>query len=174
VVLRELAAWREEEAQRRNKPRASILGDEILVDLSRRAPTDGETLRNFRGQFARAVGRYEREILAAVQRALATPRDAWPAPPAHQSGPQPGSGVLELMQAALRLCADAAQIAPTMVATNADLHALVESHLAGEAVDLPVLRGWRNQIAGQRLLALLRGEIALRVDARKQRAVIEE
>src|SRR6185369_5339681 len=48
AVLRELAAWREEQARERNKPRATIARDEVLVEIARKAPTNLEALRGLR------------------------------------------------------------------------------------------------------------------------------
>lgn len=173
VVLRELAAWREEEAQRRNKPRGTILSDELLVELARRAPEQEDAVRNFRGQFARVAERHATQIVAAVRRALALPRSEWPSAFATSNLPPPNAGVIELMQATLRVCAETARISPSMVATTADLQALVEAHAAGTHLDLPLLCGWRREIAGATLLALLDGKAALRLDPKAHRVRVD-
>lgn len=173
AVLRELAAWREEEAQRRNKPRGSVLSDELLVDLARRAPDSEEALRMFRGQFARVVARHAAAILAAVQRALALPRKAWPQAAEARRLPAAPAGVIELLQATLRLCAEAAHIAPSMVATSADLQLLIEAHAVRQHEQLPILNGWRREIAGEQLLALLEGRATLRLDPATRRVRLE-
>jgi ribonuclease D len=173
AILRELAAWREEEAQRRNKPRGGVLSDEVLVELARRAPERAEALRNFRGQFARAAERYSSAIIAAVKRALELPQEEWPHIAHSNHAPAPNPGVIELLQAVLRLSAEEAGIAPTMVATSADLHALVDAYALGKHPELPLLAGWRNEIAGSRLVALLEGKASLRVDAKTQSVKLE-
>src|SRR5262249_51585449 len=98
AILRELAAWREEEAQRRNKPRGGLLSDEVLVELARRSPDKPEALRNFRGQFARAAQRHSSAIIAAVKRAVQLPQDEWPAVVHGNHAPAPNAGVIELLQ----------------------------------------------------------------------------
>ena len=47
-VLREVAAWREHEAKRRDRPRGRILRDEILIEIARRNPAGPETLATCR------------------------------------------------------------------------------------------------------------------------------
>src|SRR6201993_3674320 len=74
AVLREVAAWREEEAQRRDLPRSRILKDETLCEIAAHAPTDVEHLARCRG-LSRAVAenRQGQSILAAVRRSLDLP-----------------------------------------------------------------------------------------------------
>src|SRR5689334_7874255 len=49
AVLREVAAWREEEAQRRDLPRNRVLRDETLCEIAAHTPTDVEHLARCRG-----------------------------------------------------------------------------------------------------------------------------
>jgi ribonuclease D len=174
AILRELAAWREEEAQRRNKPRGGILSDEVLVELARRAPEKPEALRNFRGQFARAAQRHTTAIIDAVRQAIELPQEEWPQVVHGNHAPAPNAGVIELLQAVLRLSAEESGIAPTLVATSADLHALVEAFASGRQAELPLLAGWRHEIAGANLVALLEGKAALRLEPKSQKVKLEK
>lgn len=174
AILRELAAWREEEAQRRNKPRGGILSDEVLVELARRAPDKPESLRNFRGQFARAAQRHTTAIIDAVKQAIDLPQEEWPQVVHGNHAPAPNAGVIELLQAVLRLSAEESGIAPTLVATSADLHSLVEAFALGRQAELPLLAGWRHEIAGANLVALLEGKAALRLDPKSQKVKLEK
>jgi ribonuclease D len=51
-----------------------------------------------------------------------------------------------------------------MVATSADLQTLVEAKQNRTALDVPILRGWRRQLAGDLLLQVLDGAVAITVD----------
>ncbi|NJN70330.1 MAG: ribonuclease D, partial [Nitrospira sp.] len=49
AILRELAAWREGEAKRRNVPRSRVVRDEVLLQLARHPPRQMDELRKVRG-----------------------------------------------------------------------------------------------------------------------------
>ncbi len=172
AILRELAAWRDGEARQRDKPRGSILRDEILVELARRAPTTATMLRGLRGFHSREIERSADQILAAVARALALPKTEWPEPARTTTESAP-TGLVEVLQAVLRVRAEQAHMAPGLLATTADLEALAVRHGSGGADELPILQGWRRKIAGEHLLRLLEGRAALRVDPATHRLRIE-
>lgn len=164
VVLRELAAWREDTARQRDKPRGSIIRDEALVEIARKAPTNVSVLRSLRGVRSRELDRHADEVVARVTHALSLPKDQWPEPPP-SPGPAPSTGVVELLQAVVRARADDAHIAPSLLATHADLQELTQRHITGGAKDLPIMQGWRRRMAGNDLSALLDGRAAVHIDA---------
>ncbi|MBI4515822.1 MAG: ribonuclease D [Deltaproteobacteria bacterium] len=173
AILRELAAWREEEARQRNKPRGSLMKDDLLVELARRAPTTPAALRQLRGLYSRELERSGTAIVAAVERALALPKHEWPESPqrhGHESAP---TGLVELLQAVLRSCAEHAHIAPTLLATTGDLEQLAIRHGTPPALELPVLQGWRREIAGEQLLRLLNGQATVCVESETRRLRLE-
>lgn len=164
AVLRELAAWREDMARDRDKPRGSIVRDEALVEIARKAPTTVAALRGLRAVRSRELDRHAEEVVARVAHAIALPKDQWPEPPP-SPGPAPSTGVVELLQAVVRARADDAQIAPSLLATHADLQELSQRHITGNTKDLPIMQGWRRRIAGNDLSALLEGRAAVAIDA---------
>ena len=163
VVLKALAEWREEIAKTRNKPRASIVRDEALVEIARKAPTAIDGLRGLRAVHSRDLERHAGDVVRRIAAALETPKETWPQPPPPPTA-TPSTGVVELLQAVLRLRAEDAGIAPTLLATNADLQLLVQRHAAGAATELPIMQGWRHTIAGGALMALLEGRASVSLD----------
>ena len=164
AILRELAAWRETEARRRNVPRGRVLRDEVLLQLARHPPRTVEELRGLRGMHGSEIDRNGEQLIAVINTALALPPSGWPEVPRERK-PEPESiGLVELLQAVLKARAAEAEIAPTLLATSADLQALVEAKEKKATVDLPLLRGWRRELAGNILLQVLEGTVMVSVD----------
>jgi hypothetical protein len=62
-------------------------------------------------------------------------------------------------------------IAPEVIASGREIDALASG--AGEGEDLAVTRGWRRVLVGDRLLAIARGEVAMRYDAVRKEVVAD-
>lgn len=164
AVLRELAAWRESEARRRNVPRGRVMRDEVLLQLARHPPRSLDELRAVRGLHGSEVDRHGEAVLALMQAALALPASSWPDVPKERKVEPESTGMLELLQAVMKAQAAHQEIAPALLATTSDLQALVDARAQGAMPDLPVLRGWRRALLGDLLLQVLSGEVAVRID----------
>lgn len=162
-VLRELAIWRENEARSRNLPRRRLLPDQAMVNLARLAPTSRGEVRDMRHLPQGPVQRSLDDILEVIKRAKAIPREDWPTKPrpARQDLPP---GMTELLAALLRSVAEEKNIASTLLATSSDLSAIVNNRRHLDQLDVPVLKGWRRRLIGQRFVDLLEGRIAVRID----------
>jgi ribonuclease D len=163
AVLRELAAWREGEAKRRNVPRGRVMRDEVLLQLARHPPSSVSELRAVRGLHGSEADRNGDTILAAIQTALALPPGEWPEVPKERRPEPESAGLVELLQAVLKARAMDEEIAPTLLATSADLQALVDAKDRAD-LDLPLLKGWRRDLLGNILLDVLDGKIAVTID----------
>ena len=164
AVLRKLAAWREAEARRRNVPRGRVVRDEVLLQLARHPPKSVHELRGLRGVHSSEVERHGEQLLATITAALALPPSAWPEVPRERKPDPESTGIVELLQAVLKARAAEEGIAPTMLATSADLQTLLEARQNRTALDVPILRGWRRQLAGGLLLEVLDGAVTITVD----------
>ncbi len=164
AVLRELAAWREAEARRRNVPRGRVMRDEVLLQLARHPPKSVSELRGLRGVHSSEVDRHGEQLLATITSALALPPTAWPEVPRERKPDPESTGIVELLQAVLKARAAEEGIAPTMLATSSDLQTLVEAKQNRATLDVPILRGWRRQLAGDLLLKVLDGAVTITVD----------
>ncbi len=163
AVLRELAAWREGEAKRRNVPRGRVMRDEVLLQLARHPPRHLHDLRTVRGLHGSEIDRNGEMILATIQTALALPPSAWPDVPKERKPEPESGGVVELLQAVMKARALEHEIAPSLLATTADLQALVDAKHRAD-LDLPLLKGWRKELLGTTLLRILDGSLSVRID----------
>jgi ribonuclease D len=103
-------------------------------------------------------------LIATITSSLALQPSDWPHVPKDRK-PEPESiGLVELLQAVLKARAAEAEIAPTLLATSADLQALVEAKEKHKTADLPLLRGWRRELIGELLLQILDGGVTVSVD----------
>jgi ribonuclease D len=167
AVLRDLAAWRETEARRRNLPRGRVMRDEVLLQLARHPPKNVEELRGLRGLHGSEIDRNGEQLIATITASLALPPSAWPEIPRDRK-PEPESiGLVELLQAVLKARAAEAEIAPSLLATTADLQTLVEAKENKRSPDLPLLRGWRRELVGDLLMHILDGRMTVSVDPAK-------
>lgn len=163
AVLRELARWREEAAARRDLPRGWVLKDPTLVELARRSPTSTGALRNIRGINPKEVDRSGSEILAAVERGRKAPRVELEKAPSRavQARARMLAG---LADALVRARCERASIAVEAVTTRAGLEALLADAISGKADPSRhrLLRGWRRELAGEAVVDLASGRIALK------------
>jgi ribonuclease D len=158
ALVRELAAWRELAAQKRDLPRNRIIRDEAILEIATHPPKTREDLARVRalGKSV-AEGRLGADIMAAVERARDLPEAELPQLPPQKSVP-PGLGpMVELMRVLLKLCAEESDVAPRLIADNDDLEAIA----AEDHADIRALQGWRAELFGHDALDLKRGRLAL-------------
>jgi ribonuclease D len=164
AVARELVEWRERTAERHNRPVQGVLSDAGLVEVARRRPASAEDLAKIRGVGGNAQGRRARELLDAVARARRRPADP---PPQGSRNPPPkpeDMPLVALAESLARARAREAGLAYELLAARADLQAIVTAvRTGGERPDVRTLRGWRAKLAGDDLIDLLEGRIALSV-----------
>lgn len=142
-----LAYWREEEARRCNRPRRWILKDEALLALAEHNPDSHDALART-GALPPAVLRKHGEALLVLL------REAEQAEPPERPAPARLEPALDRqarkLMARLRQLAEQHRISAPLVATRRDIEALVLGRR-----DLPLLSGWRRELAGEDLLRLL-------------------
>ena len=173
-VLRELAAWRELEAQRRDVPRNRVLRDEILLEIAHHTPTNSQTLRRTRGLGEKAAhGPIGSAILDAVKRGLKTPKAQWPQLPTRPELPRGIGPTADLIKVLLKKVSEDANVAGRLIASSADVDLIAG---LGENADVLALRGWRREIFGKDALRLRAGELALAIKGKQStvQEIIEE
>lgn len=166
AVAQRIAAWREEYAREVDRPKRRILSDELVVDISRQVPTEMAQLERMRALSDGIRKKHGRKLLELVQEASNTDRSDWPKPQTRVSLRPVDDGVVDLCSAILQLQARRGQVNAGLLANRDELKRLA----AGER-DLKVLRGWRKQLAGDRLLELVEGRLRLYI--KDDRLIVE-
>ena len=165
AILRELAGWRELEAQARDMPRNRVLRDEALVEIAHHAPRSPGDLARTRGLGKRmAEGGAGAAILEAVERGLAVPIEECPRSEKKEPLPRGLGPVSDLMKVLLKMKCEEHHVAQRLVANSDDIERLAAF---GDKAEVPALAGWRRKIFGDDALALKRGDIAVLVAGRK-------
>ena len=157
-IARELAAWREDRAERRNIPRKWVMSDDTLLALVKRNPMRVEEFRSIRG--TDQLG--ERDVdgaLMAIKRGASCPHDRLPLMVrGHRQISPELESVTDLMYALIRLVAERSGVATSVIASRDDLADYIE-----HPEQSPLREGWRFELVGSRLDDLLSGNMGLTV-----------
>lgn len=164
AVLRELAAWREEEARRANRPRGHVVRDEVLVEFARRKPTSVGEIGAVQGISDKLLRRYGHDLAEAVERGLAVPKAERPPPPQRRRLDDAEAARLDLAQALVKGRSLDGDLDPVLVSNRAGVERLVLAGPDAAPAEHPLLRGWRASFVGDDLLEILRGNGAVTVD----------
>ena len=165
AVLQAVAAWREHEARERDVPRGRVLKDDAIYEIAQQQPRDTAALARLRTtpkgweRSSSAAG-----LLAAVNAALAIPKDDMPKLPKTFQPPEGTSAAAELLKVLLRIVAEKQGVAAKVLASSDEIDRIAAE---GEKADVPALQGWRRAVFGDAALKLVRGEIGIKFDKRR-------
>ncbi len=122
AVLKEVAAWREREARQRDQPRSRILKDDAVYEIAQQQPKDEAALSRLR-TVSKGFERSNagREILAAVARALAIPKNELPPIPRPPIQPEGTASAVEFLRVLLKIVVDERGVAGRLIASGDDL-----------------------------------------------------
>ena len=166
AVLAALAAWREREGARRDKPTSWVIPDRTLVEIAHRRPATRAALENERGLPDRIRGADADALLAALREGESAPPPPTPTPPSPEM--QQRLDVLGPLGAVLVTArAAAVNLAPSLLATRDEIAAFLLAAIRGETDDLPLGNGWRRELAGAGLIELAAGRLVLGADAQR-------
>ena len=161
ALLRELAAWRERDAQRRDLPRARILKDEQILDIAAQCPRTAKDLARTRGiSDDMARGKIGKAVLTAIETALALPQDHYPMPKERHEKPVAQNAISDLLKVLLKHCCDEAKVAQRLVCSAQDLDKIATD----QDDNHPAMTGWRYEVFGKAAQKLKRGELSIHLD----------
>jgi ribonuclease D len=143
AVLRELAAWREEEARHRDWPRGHVLPDDLLIVLAQRKPRTLPELADLHDMPRNMPDEVMSDILEAISRGLAVPADECPRPAGEGTKPSVKNRATRILAQLGDLCAPY-NIDPALVAARTELEAFLSLHDQGATTGHPFVTGWRR------------------------------
>jgi ribonuclease D len=165
AVLRELAAWRETEAQRRDVPRNRVLRDEQLAEIAHHTPKSAEQLARTRGLGDKlAHGNYGQHILEAIKKGQGLAEGDCPQPKRKAKLPRGLGPVTDLLKVLLKMKSEDSEVAGKLLASAADIELIAAF---GEDADVRAMKGWRRDVFGDDALKLRAGDLSLSVKGRK-------
>lgn len=170
TLLRELAAWREARAQRKNTPRHSFIKDDALLAICALCPQTKEELlqiRNLRRDIAE--GRLGDEIIEVLNQFNKISPDNYVCPPQTKDWQDKNSPLFELLKLLLKIVSQEHGIVSRLLASDDDLR----EFCAGNDENNAVLNGWRHEIFGRQAEALRAGKLALRYNPDTRDIVFE-
>ncbi len=159
AVVRELYVWRDSVAARQNRPPRSVLRDEILVDVGRRAPTKEEDVALIRG--------LPKGLVSGLMDAIRMAKNLVPAEypePGERDNDQPHVQLLaSLLNIVLAEWSMRNHLAPNQVATMSDLKSVVRARQPCGPVSYEsvLFTGWRQRVVLPELEAFLDGQRTL-------------
>ena len=158
AVLQALAGWRESQAQQRDRPRGWILRDDALIEIARHRPASLEELGRIRGLQDAFIRHNGEQVLGLVSTAGKQTPAPFPDAGTRQKLTPEQDALVDVMSAVVRISGIEHALNPAVLATRKQLVRLV----CGDP-DVDIMHGWRRKLVGERLQALLRGELSLSV-----------
>ena len=160
ILVKALASFREQEAQRKDIPRNRVLRDDVLLDIAARAPETPEELAKVRSISTNyAASKSGNEILKTISLARKIPTEKAPKIEKRERKNHHSSAIVELLKVLLKMKSEENNVAQKLIAGTADLEAIAEDDMA----NVPALKGWRRKIFGNDALLLKSGKIGLSI-----------
>lgn len=161
TVLRELCAWRELRAQKKNTPRQSLIKDECLLNIAAVCPTcieDFEKIRNIHKDVAK--GKLGQEIIAVINECEKIPENKYVKLPQEVSLSHTCAALYELLKLLLKITSQESGVVAKLIASDDELKQFSGFHDKNN----PILKGWRKELFGNKALALRDGRLHIGYD----------
>lgn len=162
AAAKNIAQWREKSAIKNDKPRRWILADDILIAAAQLLPKNVSQLERITNIKKSVIENSGEVILKCVQDALDMDESALPLneKPKRLSADQ--EIIADLLMTQLKLVANEKNISSTNIANRK----AIEKVILGET-DIPLLKGWRYHLAGEKVLKLLSGKHCFYIEGNK-------
>lgn len=156
AVLRELAAWREQEAKAVDLPRQHVVEDSELLSVASVMPTLAADFEKCRDLRRRTEQRHSEHLMAAVHRGLALSEPELPVPTTSPDERKIGKERITAAVESIRKTAEARQVDAKLVSSKNDVVMLLHEGASALPQNHRLLRGWRAELLSDSL-ATIRG-----------------
>ena len=162
AAAKNIAEWREKMAIKKDLPRRWILADDILIAAAQLLPKNISQLSTIANIKTATIEKTGEIILNCVKDALALNETDLPSTTKPKRLTADQEIIADLLMTQLRLIASEQNISPANIANRK----MIEKIIYGET-DIPLLKGWRYQLAGKKIQDLLSGNFSLQIKNNK-------
>ncbi len=160
AVLERLLRWRDEEAQRRDRPVYKVLGSKPLLEIAQLMPKGRNQLEGIDGLPPKLLDRYAGKILFAVGEALDLPDDKLPSFPRTRR-PEKDLALEErvkVLKEWRKAAAVGYELDPGVLINNAALEEIAKQQpkTAADLEKNQLLKNWQRKELGEGILTALR------------------
>jgi ribonuclease D len=160
ALFRELVGWRDGVARALDRSTFRVAGTEVLVEMSKKAPTTVDELEHTKGLARSMVGRFSGDILAAVERGKAVPENELPKFPKSLRWNRDNEyedRVAKLKRVRDRAAAEL-ELDPGVLFSRERLESVARKNPkdVAQLADMPDVRRWQVEVLGEDFVRNLR------------------
>ena len=157
TVLERLMDWRDQWAREKNRPIRALIRDDILVEIARRRPKKQSDLAVLRGFPQARNPRIIKQILAIIEQAREVPHAERPKAHKPREETPMMKATLDVLSAVARAVCVEERLSHELLGGTQRLRELIDFDLGRTKETPALLRGWREDFIGRRLIDLLEG-----------------
>ena len=157
AILAELAAWREVQAEKNNRPRKWIISDDILLELARQKPLTTHEILEIRGLQSDKMKRFHNILLKLIKKGTQSLEQDWPQVTRSKKPNIQQMVLIDLLMLVLQIQAKKHGISPSVIATKKQVANMI---LSGSHV---LSNDWRGDLVNKEFYNVISGEDAILV-----------
>ena len=160
AILRELVAWRDSVAKELDRSTFRVAGNEVLLAMSREAPSTTTAVENTKGLSRSVVARHAKAIVDAIARGKAVPEadlPKFPRGPRWARDPEYEDRATALKTVRDRMAAEL-ELDPGVLCPRERLEAIARKNPRSpdELLEVPEVRRWQAEVLGGDFIKALR------------------
>ena len=157
-IASDLCRWREELAQKQNRPRRWIVKDDTLIELARQKPVSEAELSSIPELQEKTIRRHGAELLAIIAQAAQVDPADWPQHDKVNNLDKQQLALGDCLMALCRVIAEENDISLATLVVRKDIDSLILNSKSSR-----LAQGWRFTMAGEKLLEFIHGQSSISV-----------